>query len=503
MSVQLASLNCHLDKLFQYGLSIIKENETEILEEWTQMKDYFEKMDKRSAKSVASGIELFSNIIFDQPITKDEFLSKLKNDWNKYITRQPVDQFILTIIESSVHHATKSKTEKKQRDAQAIQYVFNQISEHILSKKADSLFKYEIFLQHLVYSQQMPIEWIAVIEKDGEKFKLENWFNKDKCLLTSQITIEGETMYELTEHLLNFVQTSNKNNILTIPYKDKQLLLSAEVNGTIQITAFINHALQLLQSGKATLAATQREQKWKDAVIMFTESILQVRTFNDALETITEGFVNYLPFERCAIFSYSKTDELGFGLSGHKLDKKAIQAITQDINNLPLINNGLELLRMFDNALKYLQPLYIADVRGELPKQYIKTFELQSIVVVPIFSSSSNELLGAAIIDQGPNQTFSISQDIYTALTKFGHSAGEVLERFNTSMQELNQTVHFSPREIEVLKLMADGESTTGAAGILHLSEYTVRDYITSVMQKMKARNRTEAVARAIRKGVI
>src|SRR5690625_7385268 len=93
---------------------------------------------------------------------------------------------------------------------------------------------------------------------------------------------------------------------------------------------------------------------------MFNESIMRARTFNHSLETITEGFVNYLPFERCAIFSYSKTDELGFGLSAHRLDNDAIQAIAQDINNLPLINNGLALLNMFGKVLKYLQTLYIA-----------------------------------------------------------------------------------------------------------------------------------------------
>src|SRR5699024_7601166 len=165
--------------------------------------------------------------------------------------------------------------------------------------------------------------------------------------------------------LLSFVSISNENNILTIPFKNKQLILSTKINGAIQITAFVNHALQLLQSGKTTLTTLQNEQKWKDAVMMFNESILPVRTFDDALDTITKGFVNYLPFERCAIFSYSKTEEIGFGLSGHKLDNQAIQSIIQDVNTLPLINSGLEILRKFDNALKYLQPLHIADVSGE------------------------------------------------------------------------------------------------------------------------------------------
>ena len=44
--------------------------------------------------------------------------------------------------------------------------------------------------------------------------------------------------------------------------------------------------------------------------------IIRAPTFNDAVDIITEGFVNYLPFERCGLFSYSSNDEIGFGLSG-------------------------------------------------------------------------------------------------------------------------------------------------------------------------------------------
>lgn len=497
------TLDSHLDSLFHYGLSIMQENESEILHEWTQMKDYFQKTGKRSAEAITYSVELFSDVFFTYPLEKGSFLNKLKIGWKRLMGNHPVDQFILTLLESSVHHATKSKSTAHYKDYQAIQYVFNQIGEHVLSDKAESPFTYDLFLQHLVHSQQLPIEWVAVVVKKESRYKVDKWFDKEKCLLHTHHHIESETMYGLTEALLDYVSHSHTKNILTVPFEDKQLLLCTEVNGTVHITPFINHSLQLLQSGKTTLTVSRQEQHWKDAVIMFNESIIRARTFNDALETITEGFVNYLPFERCAIFSYSKTDELGFGLSAHRLDHNAIQAITQDINNLPLINNGLELLRMFGKALKYLQPLYIADASAEFPKEYIDSFLLKSLVVTPIFTSSSNELLGAAIIDQGANKEFTISQDIYSALIKFGQSAGEVLGKFHSSIDEMNQTVHFSPREIEVLQLMAEGESTTGAADILHLSEYTVRDYITSVMQKMEARNRTEAVARAIRKGVI
>src|SRR5699024_4506367 len=290
---------------------------------------------------------------------------------------------------------------------------------------------------------------------------------------------------------------SRNNKLLTIPFEDKQLLLSTEIGGTVQITSFINHALQLLQSGKDALQTSRQKQQWKDAVLMFNESIIRTRTVDDALEAITEVFV------KSAIFTYSKIDELGFGLSAYHVDRSEIQSITESIGNLPLISSGLKRLATFGTNLKYLQPLYISNAKDEFPKEYVDYFQMKSIVVAPIYTSSSSELLGAAIIDQGPNRAFTLTQDVYTALLKFGQSAGEVLEKFHSSIHEMNEIIHFSPREIEVLELIAEGESTTGAADVLHLSEYTVRDYITSVMQKMKARNRTEAVARAIRKGVI
>lgn len=497
------TLDRHLDSLFHYGLNLMRENEEGILYEWSQMKDSFQKTGKRTSKTITYSINLFTDLMFTYPLEKGIFLQQMKEGWNQLMGNMPVDQFILTLLESAVHHAMKELPQDNYKDYQAIQYVFNQIGETVLSEKADTPFAYDQFLEQLVHSQQLPIEWVAVIIKEDHLYKVDKWFDKRKCLLHTQQQIEANTMYGLTEALLNHIPHSHKKNLLTVPFEEKQLLFCTEIDGIVHITPFLNHSLQLLQSGKLTLTNSLQEHQWKDAVIMFNESIIRARTFNHALETITEGFVNYLPFERCAIFSYSKTDELGFGLSAHRLDNDAIQAIAQDINNLPLINNGLELLNMFGKVLKYLQPLYIADANTEFPKEYVETFQLKSLVVTPIFTTSSNELLGAAIIDQGANQEFTISQDIYTALIKFGQSAGEVLGKFHSSIHEMNQTVHFSPREIEVLQLMAEGESTTGAADILHLSEYTVRDYITSVMQKMEARNRTEAVAKAIRKGVI
>src|SRR5699024_12856959 len=122
--------------------------------------------------------------------------------------------------------------------------------------------------------------------------------------------------------------------------------------------------------------------------------------------------------------------------------KDEIQSSTDSIGNLPLSSSGVRRLATFGTNLKYLQPLYISNAKNEFPREYVDDFQMESSVVAPIYTSSSNELLGAAIIDQGPNQSFTLTQDVYTALLKFGQSAGEVLEKFHSSIHELNEVIH-------------------------------------------------------------
>lgn len=58
-----------------------------------------------------------------------------------------------------------------------------------------------------------------------------------------------------------------------------------------------------------------------------------------------------------------------------------------------------------------------------------------------------------------------------------------------------------SPRERDVLRASADGSTATDIARRLHLSEGTVRNYLSSAIQKTNARNRLEAVTTATENG--
>ncbi|MEU4165022.1 response regulator transcription factor [Actinoplanes sp. NPDC026670] len=58
-------------------------------------------------------------------------------------------------------------------------------------------------------------------------------------------------------------------------------------------------------------------------------------------------------------------------------------------------------------------------------------------------------------------------------------------------------------REIDVLRLMADGLDTNEIAGQLCYSERTVKNVIHGLTQRLKLRNRSHAVAYALRAGMI
>jgi len=60
-----------------------------------------------------------------------------------------------------------------------------------------------------------------------------------------------------------------------------------------------------------------------------------------------------------------------------------------------------------------------------------------------------------------------------------------------------------TPREIEVLNLMAEGASNKSIARRLDISVHTVKFHVGSLLDKLDAAGRTDAVAQAARLGVI
>src|SRR5437870_4731147 len=85
--------------------------------------------------------------------------------------------------------------------------------------------------------------------------------------------------------------------------------------------------------------------------------------------------------------------------------------------------------------------------------------------------------------------------------------AAKVLQRVRASSAshreaELIQS-ELSDREIEVLKLIANGKDNAMIAGELHISPKTVKNHISNILMKLQIENRIQAAVYAVRSGIV
>jgi DNA-binding NarL/FixJ family response regulator len=87
------------------------------------------------------------------------------------------------------------------------------------------------------------------------------------------------------------------------------------------------------------------------------------------------------------------------------------------------------------------------------------------------------------------------------------HIAGKVLQRIRaTSAQpQIAEQIQseLSDREIQVLKLIANGKDNSMIAGELHISPKTVKNHISNILMKLQIENRIQAAVYAVRSGLV
>ena len=82
-------------------------------------------------------------------------------------------------------------------------------------------------------------------------------------------------------------------------------------------------------------------------------------------------------------------------------------------------------------------------------------------------------------------------------------AARVVQELQGASRDAVNPFTELSERELEVLKLIAAGESNESIAGRLVISEKTVKSHVSNILSKLHVADRTQAAVYAWREGVV
>jgi two-component system NarL family response regulator len=78
-----------------------------------------------------------------------------------------------------------------------------------------------------------------------------------------------------------------------------------------------------------------------------------------------------------------------------------------------------------------------------------------------------------------------------------------VSQTIASKLAERMTRVQFTPREMSVLRLLASGKANREIATALSISEGTVKIHVTHLFEKLGVTSRTEAIATAIRRGLV
>ena len=107
--------------------------------------------------------------------------------------------------------------------------------------------------------------------------------------------------------------------------------------------------------------------------------------------------------------------------------------------------------------------------------------------------------------DAKPIEIFAAIEAAAVGLTAFGpEELNLVLPAVNSAEIDPEPALEaWTAREIEVLALMAHGLANKEVADRLRISEHTVKFHVSSILSKLGASSRTEAVTTGLRDGLL
>ena len=205
----------------------------------------------------------------------------------------------------------------------------------------------------------------------------------------------------------------------------------------------------------------------------------------------------------------------------HALVRQGLKRILEGTEDLEVVgeaNDGLELLQLLTRITPQMVILdiFMPNLRGIEAITEIKTVH-PGVKILILTMHRDKEYLylalsagakGYLLKEDAPKELFSaiakVRQDKTYISPYFSDKVVDDLVQIGKGdAKALFETDPLTPREREVLKLVAEGKSSKEIAALLFISVFTVNNHRASIMEKLKLKKATDLVKYAIRKGFI
>jgi DNA-binding NarL/FixJ family response regulator len=186
-----------------------------------------------------------------------------------------------------------------------------------------------------------------------------------------------------------------------------------------------------------------------------------------------------------------------------------------DIKVVGESNNGGQAIQM---ACRFKPDVVLMDLQmpGKSGLEAIREILAENPAIrILVFSNFSEDKTIMAAIEAGAigyllkvdatDKIIQAVRDAYQNTPSFSSQAESELLAYIHSRRanQISNTAQLTPRELVILKMMANGLTNEEMATHAFISEGTVRTHISHILQKLHLENRAQAVLYAVREGLV
>jgi len=189
--------------------------------------------------------------------------------------------------------------------------------------------------------------------------------------------------------------------------------------------------------------------------------------------------------------------EVGDGEEALRLAKKMVPDVIMMDVNIPTMN-GLQVTRSLKSSLPNIGVIMLTAyhddeqifhaIKAGAGAYYPKDVTPRKLIEAIRQVSQGNYVIDDNVLAKSQVASWLLKQ--FEQISSFGGSPDEMF-------------VPLSPREMEILQLIARGYSNKEVAHELGISRQTVKNHMTSILRKLSVNDRTQAALYALRRGWI